>query len=212
MPIRILQNTIILFQGDSITDGGRNREDGESLGTGYAMMASAWFLAMYPQKKVRFINRGISGNRVRDLKNRWQKDCLDLKPDIVSIMIGINDMWRRYDCNDPTSIESFEADYRQILQQTKNELHAQMILLEPFLLPVAQEQNKWREDLNPKIEVVRKLSREFKATIVPLDNIFMEAAQKREPIFWSQDGVHPTLAGHALIAQSWLKAVKAAYL
>jgi lysophospholipase L1-like esterase len=87
-----------------------------------------------------------------------------------------------------------------------------MILLEPFLLPVAQEKNKWREDLNPKIEVVRKLSREFKATIVPLDNIFLEAAQKREPIFWSQDGVHPTLTGHALIAQSWLKAVKAAYL
>jgi acyl-CoA thioesterase-1 len=178
------------------------------LWAGYVMLASAWFSATCPEKNVRFINRGISGNRVKDLRNRWQKDCLDLKPNIVSIMIGINDMWRRYDDNDPTSTESFETDYRQILLQTQSVLDPQIILLEPFLLHVKEEQLKWREDLNPKIEVVRKLSREFKTLLIPLDSIFAIAAQRKEPTFWSQDGVHPTLAGHALIAQSWLKAVK----
>ena len=208
MPIKMPSSGTVLFQGDSITDAGRSYENDEMLGAGYAMLASAWLSAEYPEKNLRFVNRGISGNRVKDLKSRWQKDCLDLKPEVVSIMIGINDVWRRYDSNDPTSVESFEADYRQILTQTRNALNPQIILMEPFLLHVTKEQLKWREDLNPKIEVVKKLSAEFKAHLVPLDKIFTAAAQKKEPAFWSQDGVHPTLAGHALIAQSWLKAVK----
>ena len=209
MPIKLPSNGTVLFQGDSITDAGRIYENDEVLGIGYAMLASAWLSAEYPERNLRFVNRGISGNRVKDLKSRWQKDCLDLNPKVVSIMIGINDVWRRYDSNDPTSAESFEADYRQILLQTRNVLNPQIILMEPFLLHVTKEQLKWREDLNPKIEVVKRLSKEFKATLVPLDKIFAAAAQRREPTFWSQDGVHPTLAGHALIAQSWLKAVKA---
>jgi len=197
-----------LFQGDSITDAGRSRKNDEILGTGYAMIVAAWFSAKHPEKKARFLNRGVSGNGIRELKKRWQKDCLDLKPDTVSILIGINDALGRYLWNRPTPAENFEADYVSILEQTKSVLGAKIILSEPFILPVAKEHSKLRKDLNPKIEVVRKLSREFKTLLVPLNSIFALAIEKAEPSFWSEDGIHPTLAGHALIAQSWLKCME----
>ena len=158
---------------------------------------------------MRFVNRGISGNRVKDLRARWDKDCIDLKPDWVSILIGINDTWRRYDSNDPTSVDSFEADYRHILERVKNELDAGLIICEPFVLPFPEDRNAWREDLDPKIAVVRKLAREFEAIFIPLDGILAAASAVREPAFWAADGVHPTPQGHALIAQAWLKAVGA---
>lgn len=203
------QGELVLFQGDSVTDVGRNRDDGNDLGFGYPMFVASWFSAMYPDANVRFINRGVSGNRVRDLKARWRQDCLDLKPDWVSILIGINDCWRRYDSNDPTSVEAFEADYRYILDQVKEELGAKIIILEPFVLPTPEDRMQWREDLDPKIQAVRKLAREYGALLIPLDGIMAQACTRREPAFWAADGVHPTPAGHALIAQAWLKAVGA---
>src|SRR5690349_8764111 len=114
----IADNATVLFQGDSITDAGR-RESSDGMGFGYANLAAAWFSALYPEKRVRFINRGISGNRAADLVARWKADCLDLKPDWVSILIGINDTWRRYDSGDATSVEVYEANYRNILTQTQ---------------------------------------------------------------------------------------------
>jgi lysophospholipase L1-like esterase len=171
-------------------------------------MAAAWFSALYPEREVRFLNRGISGNRAKDLRNRWQPDCLDLKPDIVSIMIGINDTWRRYDSNDPTPVQAYEAAYRTIVEQASN-AGAKLVLLEPFVLPVPDDRRAWREDLDPKIDVVRQLAREFKALLVPLDGLFAQAAAQRDPAFWAHDGVHPSQAGHALIAQAWLRTVGA---
>ena len=197
----------VLFQGDSITDAGRNRDESESLGFGYAMFASAWFMAQHPEKPVQFLNRGISGNRIIDLQTRWQQDCLDLNPDIVSILIGINDTWRRYDSNDPTTAEQYETGYRDILNQTKK-INAKLVLCEPFVLHVSEDRVRYREDLNPKIEVVHNLAKEFKAILIPLDKIFSEVSQIRPPAFWAVDGVHPTPVGHALIAQHWLKYVK----
>lgn len=205
----IEDNAVVLFQGDSITDAGWVREDPNSLGMGYAMMAASWFEAMYPAKGVKFLNRGLSGNRASDLEARWHKDCLDLKPSWVSIMIGINDTWRRYDSNDPTTTEAYENSYRNILTQVKSRLNAGLILIEPFVLPVPEDRKQWRLDLDPRIHVVRRLAVEFKAILVPLDGIFAAAATQRPPSFWAGDGVHPSLPGHALIAQSWLKAVKA---
>lgn len=205
----IEDNALVLFQGDSITDCGRNYADGNDLGAGYAMLAAAWFSAAYPEKRVRFLNRGISGHRVADLRARWQQDCLDLRPTWVSILIGVNDTWRRYDSNDPTPAEAFERDYRAILAATRDRLGARLILCEPFLLPVPDDRIAWREDLDPKIAAVRRLAREFDALYVPLDGLFAAAATRREPAFWLPDGVHPTPAGHALIAQAWLKAVGA---
>jgi lysophospholipase L1-like esterase len=205
----ISDNDVVLFQGDSVTDAGRSRDDDNMLGEGYPNTIAAWFSAMYPEKKVKFLNRGISGNRVKDLQGRWQKDCLALKPDVVSILIGINDTWRRYDSDDPTQTADYERGYRDILGQIRKHLNAKIILCEPFLLHVMDGQDKWREDLNPKINVVRKLAIEYDALLVPLDGVFAQAATRRQASFWSADGVHPSQAGHALIAQAWLKAVKA---
>jgi acyl-CoA thioesterase-1 len=207
MPLRIAENSLVLFQGDSITDGGRKREVATDLGWGYPLLIASWIAAMYPERQIRFLNRGISGNRVRDLLARWEADCIALKPDWVSILIGINDTWRRYDSNDPTSVQEFERDYRALLRLTRERTEAQIILMEPFVLHTPPDRETWREDLDPKIQVVRQLAREFKATLVPLDRRFREVAMRRDPAFWAADGVHPTMAGHMLIAQEWLKAV-----
>lgn len=199
-------NDLVLFQGDSVTDTARDRVK-DTLGTGYALMAAGLFSSRFPEKKVRFINRGCSGNRVKDLEARWDQDCLDLKPNVISILIGINDCWRRYDRNDPTSTEAYKDGYHRILTRVREHSDAKLILLEPFLLPVTPEQWSWREDLDPKIQAVRELSREFGALYVPLDGMFAEACSRREATFWAHDGIHPSPAGHGLIAQAWLKAV-----
>ena len=200
---------LLLFQGDSITDAGRDYRDPEHLGYGYAMLATSWFQALYPEKRVRFLNRGISGERVKDLVARWQEDCLDLRPTWLSLLIGINDTWRRYDSDDPTSVETYEAGYRVLLERTRAAGNIRLILCEPFLLPVSTEIESWREDLNPKIMVTRRLAREYGALYVPFDGLFAQAAARREAVFWANDGVHPTPAGHALMAQAWLRAIQA---
>lgn len=205
MTTLIADNSVVLFQGDSITDAGR-LESADGMGFGYANLAAAWFSALYPEKRVRFINRGISGNRVVDLAQRWQTDCLDLKPDWVSILIGINDTWRRYDSGDPTSVDEYESGYRALLRQITG---ARLILCEPFVLPVPPDRVAWREDLDPKIDAVRRLAREFNAIYVPFDGLFAQASTQAAPEFWADDGVHPSMPGHALMAQAWLRAVRA---
>lgn len=194
----------ILFIGDSITDCGREREDSDSLGNGYANMVAAFFNALHPELRLRFHNRGINGHRVKDLAKRWHNDCIALRPSWVSILIGINDVWRRYDQNDITAIEDFERDYRKILNETQQQIGANLILCEPFLLPCPADREKWREDLDPKIQIVRKLAREYKALYVPLDGLFAASTMLREAEFWAEDGVHPSQPGHALIAHHWL--------
>ncbi|MFC4618519.1 SGNH/GDSL hydrolase family protein [Camelliibacillus cellulosilyticus] len=206
---KIEDEAVVLFQGDSITDAGRDYSDPTHMGNGYAMMAAAWFTAAYPDKNVRFLNRGISGNRVCDLEARWHEDCLELTPTWLSILIGINDCWRRYDRNDPTSVEKFLSGYRNILERAREHLDVRLILCEPFVLPVPEDRKTWREDLDPKIQAVRDLAREYEAIYVPLDGIFAQAATQQPPSLWAQDGVHPTPAGHALIAQHWLRAIDA---
>jgi acyl-CoA thioesterase I len=197
---------LVLFQGDSVTDCGRSRADDSALGYGYAGMIAAQFTASYPEEQVRFINRGVSGNRVRDLLARWDQDCIVLQPNVVSILIGINDTWRRFDSADPTSTEAYLADYHRILTRVRQELGARLILLDPFVLPALPDRRTWREDLNPRIDGIRDLAREFSAIYVPLDGIFAAASVKAPCAVWSDDGVHPTAAGHALIAQAWLDA------
>jgi acyl-CoA thioesterase-1 len=202
--MRISSGATILFQGDSITDADRNRKRPLDLGTGYVMMVTERFFAKHPEVNVSFLNRGISGNRIRDLRLRWQKDCLNLRPDIVSILIGINDTLGTFFWGEPTSIEIFEKNYASILNLTRKNLDAQIVLLEPFLLPLSKEQVVLRYDIDARIKVVRKLAEEFKTGLVQLDSIFSHASKEKGPEFWSTDGVHPTPAGHALIAESWL--------
>ena len=199
--LNLTYNSKILFQGDSITDAGRENNHNESLGDGYVMMTAAWLSALYPEHQLKFINRGVGGDGIRDLKNRWKKDCLDLKPNLVSILVGVNDVtWKE------TSSESFQADYASILEQTR-QLKCQIVLLEPFLVSSHGNFRELSKDLNKKIEVVRKLALEFETTLIPLNDIFSKASLKRDASFWSFDGAHPTLAGHALIAQSWIRSL-----
>ncbi len=196
---------LVLFQGDSITDAGRDRGDPNALGSGYAMIAAGWLSAAHPKSGIRFMNRGVSGDRVKDLRARWHRDCLELKPDWVSVMIGINDCWRRYDSGDSTGAEDFENAYREILGEVKKGPGSKVILMEPFVVPVTEEQKRWHEDLDPKTEAVRRLAKEFGARLIPLGRIMAEACRARPSSFWAGDGVHPTPAGHALIARAWLK-------
>ncbi|MGC9212578.1 MAG: SGNH/GDSL hydrolase family protein [Athalassotoga sp.] len=203
---------IVLFQGDSITDYMRKREDPDDLGNGYPFFVSALWNIEHPGINVKFLNRGISGNRVRDLKSRWTKDCIDLKPTVVSILIGINDTWRRFDSNDPISVEDFERDYRFILDKVK-EIGSKIVILEPYLIESVKSErtpNKeaWRIDLDPKIHVVRKLALEYKAIFIPLDGIMAGYCSSKDPLFWSYDGVHPTVNGSVLIAKKWIEYVE----
>jgi acyl-CoA thioesterase-1 len=200
----------VLFIGDSVTDAGRDRSDPNGLGGGYPRLVADTCSRTRPGDGVRFLNRGISGNRVRDLRARWQEDCLDLTPDVVSILIGINDTWRRYDSGDPTSADDFARDYDHILARTTDALPARLVLVEPFLLPVTAGQHSWREDLDPKLEVVRRLAAEYGATLVPLDELLAKAAADQGAAELAADGVHPTDAGHALIARFWLEAATGA--
>ncbi len=209
MSLLIKPNSLVLFQGDSITMAGRNADQPADLGRGYAFMAASWFGSLFPEHGVHFVNRGISGNRVKDLEARWEADCLQLKPNVVTIMIGINDCWRRYDRNDPTSVEAYEAGYRRLLNQVRERTQAELILMEPFVLPHPEDREEWREDLDPKIQSVRRLAREFNTYLVPLDGLFAEASSRVAPSYWAGDGVHPTPAGHALIARAWLRTVGA---
>ena len=195
------ENSIILFQGDSITDCGRYREDPDSLGEGYVNLITETVADRYSQSDLKFVNRGISGDKIRDLQLRWDADCISLKPDILSILIGVNDTLI-------TPAELFEEEYRMLLKRTSETLDSKIILSEPFLL--LGDSNAYRDDLNPKIEIVHKLSEEFSTHLLPLDIIFRESCSLNPPEYWAPDGVHPTPAGHALIAKSWIEYVEKA--
>jgi lysophospholipase L1-like esterase len=194
----------ILFTGDSITDCGRDRNNADSLGGGYASISAAHLQARLASPALKIFNRGISGNRVCDLLARVEADLLALKPTVVSILIGINDVWRRYDSNSLTEAKAFERDYRTLLGKIAT-IQPRVVLLEPFLLHVPDDRHAWREDLNPKIDVVRKLAVDFGAELLPLDGLFAQAATQAPAAYWCPDGVHPSAAGHALIAETWLE-------
>ncbi|MBM0257766.1 SGNH/GDSL hydrolase family protein [Micromonospora sp. 4G55] len=185
----------ILFAGDSVTDCGR-REDPAGLGDGYVRRIAATL-----SSEAHWLNRGISGDRSRDLRERWDRDVLAARPTIVSVLVGVNDTWRRYDSDDPTPAADFEANYRALLEPLAAD-RVGLVLIEPFLLPVRAEQVPWRDDLEPKIAVVRSLAREYGAALVPADtalNALGDAAGL------TPDGVHPSHRGHQVLATLWLE-------
>lgn len=202
----IKENSTILFQGDSITDAGRLYDRSEAdMGTGYPLKVKEFLATFFSEKNITVLNRGISGNRAIDLKSRWDVDCIDLKPDYVSILIGVNDTWRKYDSNNPTSAQEYEDNYRNILERTKQaNPDCQIIILEPFLIPTDPQKAVWYEDLVWKQQAARRLAREFGAEFIPLDGVFASKCINADPSVWSGDGVHPTDAGHSFIARLWL--------
>ncbi len=207
MPVNLKKNMTILFQGDSITDCCRSTSGLDDMGFGYAYMASSSLSARYPDLNLTFLNRGVSGNCIHDLLSRWERDCLVLKPDVVSILVGINDTWQAYEGMIPEDNNLFFERYREILQRTKEAFNPQFILCEPFLLHVSEEVVELRASLDQKISLIQKLAEEFNAEYVPFDAMFTKASQETDPSYWAPDGVHPTPAGHALMAEQWIKSL-----
>ncbi|MEV0716468.1 SGNH/GDSL hydrolase family protein [Asanoa sp. NPDC050611] len=185
--------TTIVFAGDSITDCER-RTDPAGLGDGYVRRIAATL-----GDAVRVVNRGISGNSTGDLRARWASDVLAENPSLVSVLVGINDTWRRYDSGTVTTVEAFEDNYRALLDPLAG---VPLILIEPFLLPINEEQVTWRADLDPKLAVVRKLATEYAATLIPADTALAAAGT---PADMAPDGVHPSPRGHDLLASLWLE-------
>lgn len=195
---------IVLFQGDSVTDTERKYDIPTDLGKGYPPLIAAMLQEAGTGETV--INRGISGNVTLDLVNRWEEDTLALNPDVLTILIGINDCWRKYDNNMETPIEKIEENYRNILDRTKAaNPNIQLILMEPFVLPLPDDRKEWRVTLDPIIHLVRSLAKEYGARLVPLDGILNAAGIERGFETITPDGVHPTPVGHRIIADEWMK-------
>jgi len=192
----------ILLTGDSVTDWGRDRSDPTSLGHGYAGIVAALAGARRPDLGLTFLNRGVGGDTSAMLRARWEQDAVALAPTVVSILIGINDTWRRYDSGTPTSTDEYEENLRAVVGTVDR-----LVLIEPFVVPVTASQHAWREDLDPRISVVRRIATERRAVLVPADGLFAAAAARTGPATWADDGVHPTPAGHGLLAEAWLDAV-----
>ena len=191
---------LTVFIGDSVTDCGR--EVLPPHGDGYVRE-----IALSGRLPGEIENRGTSGHRLVDLVARWDRDVIALAPTRVSIAIGITDTWRRYDDNDPTAVEDFERDYRLVLDQTRSAGVTEIVLCEPFLLPVPAEMRGWREDLDPKIDVVHRLAEHYEAVLVPFDAHFSAAAKSTPMAKLADDGIHPTPLGHRLMAELWLARV-----
>ena len=190
----------LLFQGDSITDMGRDREDLHSLGWGYPRYAAPLIAERFPDKEFEFIDKGIGGDKTENLVARLQEDFIDIQPDVVSILIGINDVWGQAGDRSWMSDEVFEKNYRTVLDAVKQKTNAKIMLIEPFLIPV-EDKLFFREDLYRKIEVVRKLAREYADVYLPTDGLLNAAFIGDDPISFAEDGVHPTEKGAKLIAQ-----------
>ena len=189
----------LLFQGDSITDAGRSYEDPHLLGEGYVKYAAQYLRQAYPQVEFEFINLGISGNQTKDLVARLDKDFVQIQPDIVSIMIGINDVWHHAEDRSWIPDEVFEQRYRTVLDAVR-QMGAKLMIIEPFLIP-AGDKLFFREDLYKKIEIVRKLAREYADVFMPTDGLLCAAFIGDDPLTFAADGVHPTAKGAEFIGR-----------
>jgi lysophospholipase L1-like esterase len=207
--IRLRANDTIVFIGDSITAADRHRQAYGPLGFGYVHFAGNLLLARNPALSLKIVNTGISGDTVIDLKDRWERDCIAHRPNILSVLIGINDVWRR--AMEPDTAQraagpaEFELTYEQLLAQAKDRCGCQLILMEPFLFCRDRENEVYRT-LVPYLEAVRRLAKKYGAVIVPLQREIDRYIMETSPEKWSQDTVHPYLWAHAWIAQQWLDA------
>ncbi len=204
----------ILFQGDSITDFARNRDPlcgyyAEQLGCGYPVLAAARWLCDEPDAEIRFMNGGISGNRIVDLYARWKSQTLNLNPDLISILIGVNDVWHEVGDRNGVEADRFEEIYRMLLRWTRKVLpEVKLLLMGAFVMPGALPEEYFPE-VETRAAITKKLAGEFDAVYLPLQSLFDEACRRAPSTFWLPDGVHPSPAGHQLIADAWLPEAKA---
>lgn len=197
----------LLFQGDSITDAGRSYEDPHLLGEGYVKYAAQYLQDAYPNVEFEFINLGIGGNQTISLVDRLDRDFISVQPDIVSILIGINDVWHHAEDRSWIPDEVFAERYRTVLQAIKEKTNAKIMMLEPFLIPV-EDKLYYREDLYRKIEIERALAREYADVYVPTDGLLASAYIGNEPTAFAADGVHPTAMGAEYIGRIYCEYMK----
>jgi lysophospholipase L1-like esterase len=207
-PISIFQpGTRIVFQGDSITDGNRGRSEDPNhiLGHGYVFIIAAQYGAAFPGLNLTFINRGTSGNKVTDLEKRWQQDTIDLKPDILSILIGVND-------NGNVSLEQYEQVYDNILTEAEAaNPKIRLVLCEPFCLPVGKVKEKWdsfSKGIRAEQGIVARLAQKHHAALVKFQQAFDTACKRAPADHWIWDGIHPTYSGHQIMAEEWVRTVR----
>ena len=205
----------ILFQGDSITDAGRNRgyyyaNQGRGLGGGYVYQIASEILGVHAGEKISIYNRGISGNKVYQLADRWEDDCLQLKPDVLSVLIGVNDFWHTLTNNYKGTAVSFETDLTALLNRTKESFpDLKLILAEPFAVKGGSAiSDKWYPEFTKYQVAIRKISEEQKAVFLPLQSVFDEALKTAPASYWCPDGVHPSIAGSYLMKQVWIEALE----
>src|SRR5437762_8331483 len=197
------KGSVVVFQGDSITDAGRKRESADAnaagaLGNGYPLLVAAAVLAERATSGLQFYNRGISGNKVPDLQQRWTTDTLDLKPDVLSILIGVNDFWHTLDHGYTGTVKDYEDQYTALLQQTRQVIpNLQLIVLEPFVLRTGAVDARWFPEFDERRAAAARVAAGARAAFIPLQTVFNEKARLAPPQYWAADGVHPTAAGHA---------------
>lgn len=211
----IEKRLVVLFQGDSITDAGRNKKEpvaNSGLGRGYPNHVAEAVHKAIPEKEVQIHNRGISGNKVPDLDRRWRQDCLDLQPDILSILIGVNDIWHALNGRYDGTAEDYRSGYAALLDRTQKALpKTQIVVCEPFVLmsgTVKQNKDKWFPEFDKRREIAKAVATEAKATWVPFQTMFDDAvAAGTSAEALARDGVHPSQDGHALMAKTWREIV-----
>lgn len=203
-----------LFQGDSITDGNRTRNNdwNHVMGHGYQYIIASKLWYEFPAKGFHFFNRGISGNKIPDLLARWQSDTLDLKPDLLSVLIGINDIAASIEGNRDFSIDNYRDGYVSLLEKNRESLpNIQLVLCDPFVLPVGKVKDKWTKYLTEaqnRQAVVKELAAKYDAIHVSFQSAFDKALVKAPAEYWIWDGIHPMPAGHELMAREWLRHVR----
>lgn len=207
----IAPHSVILFQGDSITDAGRSRlsfgpNSPDGMGFGYPRLVMNQLQEHFPDEHLQFFNRGVSGNRIRDLARRWTEDTLRLEPDLISVLIGVNDTWNYIYLGMGSSPEDFRQVYQQLLEQTREKLpDTTLILCEPFMLLTGEVTEEWNEDISERQAIVQQLAREFEAYFVPFQSALDKTVADGVPAGrLLEDGVHPTVWGHRLLADCWL--------
>lgn len=204
-------NAVIVFQGDSITDAGRDRKikepnDPAALANAYVGRIAEALLAGPAGAGRKIYNRGISGHRIVDLLGRWKSDTLVFQPDLVSILVGVNDTWHEFINGNGVPVPRYAQLYRMMLEDTRAARPAcRLVLCEPFALPGGTFKDEWMPELRERMAVVRKLAQDFDATFVPFQAMFEAAMKKFHPRELAADGVHPSALGHQLMAECWLQ-------
>lgn len=201
--------SVVVFQGDSITDGGRDRgipepNNDAAFGSSYAALLMREIRAAHPDVAWRFYNRGISGNKLPDLQARWATDTIALRPDILSILAGVNDYWHTKSFGYTGTTADYERQYRALLTETKAALpNVTLVVLEPFVLRVGAVDDSWFPAFDERRAAAARVAAAVGARFVPLQAVFDARAAQTGAAALANDGVHPTPAGHALIAQQW---------